>query len=302
MTISAAHIRFQDYEFEYQVTTGLWRWKTRMDVSGSIPSFQVRDVVSPFGLFRDTIPIPGEVVQAMSDSITQIQQNFPPEILIGPPATVGFEVDEGRGFSLPETVVLTNTGVFGSLLGATLSTSAPYVSVSPANVGNLASNEAGSFDVVVDSTDLLAVNSPYNETVTVQDSNATNTPQTLAVTITVRPKAEISASPLTLGFSVSKPIVGPFPAIPSQAFTVENTGPAGSILEFQVQRLTNLSDNWLASFAPVSGTLASGGTQTINVSVAPIEGLLPGTYQETLRVSGYSSNSFVDVLVQLVIT
>lgn len=303
MTISAAHIRFQDYEFQYQVTTGgVWRWKTRMDVSGSVPFFEIRDITSPFGLLRDSIPIPGVVVQAMSESIDQIKQNFPPTILVGPPSSLAIEVDEGRGFSDTETVVLTNSGTFGSLLGATLTTSAPYVVVSPSLVGNLAANENGSFDVSVDSTDLLAVNSPYNELVTVQDPLATNTPQTLPVVITVRPKATIDITPASLGFSVSKPITGPYPAIPSQAFTIENTGSAGSVLDFQVQKLTNLSDDWLSAFSPVSGSLVSGGTQVVNVSVAPIEGLLTGTYQETLRISGYSTNSFVDILVQLVIT
>lgn len=300
--VTAANIRFQDYQFDVQTPTGTWRWTTRMDVSGSIPSFLVRDIQSPWGLFRDTIPIPGDVVQAMSSSIDQIRLNFPPKILIGPPVSLLFEVDEGRGFSAPQAVVLTNDGVFGSLLGTSITTSAPYVSTAPANVGNLATNESGSFSVSVDSTDLLAVAGPYNEQVVVQDPNATNTPQTLPVTINVRPKAVILASPLVLNFTVSKPFTGPYPVIPSQQVTLQNTGPLGSVLAYQIQRLTALSSDWLVSFAPSIGSLGSGGSQTITVAVAPIEGLSVGTYQETLRISGYSTNSFVDVLIQLVIT
>lgn len=213
-----------------------------------------------------------------------------------------FEVDEGRGFSSAQEVVLTNDGVFGSLLGASLVTSAAYVSVSPANVGNLAANESGSFDVSVNSVDLTTANSPYNELVTIQDANATNTPQTLPVTINVRPKATVSVAPMVLSFSVTAPVSGPFPGIPSQQITVGNTGPASSVLDFQIQRLTGLSGDWLSSFSPVTGSLASGGTQVSTVSVAPIEGLARGTYQETLRVNGYSTNSYVDILVQLVIS
>ncbi len=300
--MTAAAIRFQDYQYQHQISTGTWRWTTRMDVSGSIPSYSVRDIISPYGILRDSIPIPGEVVEAMSGSITEIQSNFPPSILVGPPASISFEVDEGRGFSAAQTVTLTNNGVFGSLLGATLSASASYVSVSPANVGNLAANESGAFEVSVNSTSLLSANSPYNETVTIQDSNASNNPQALDVEIVVRPKATIDVSPLTLAFSATAPVTGPFDPIPTQQFIVENTGPSGSVLDYQVQRVTGLSDDWLSSFAPVTGILTSGASNTITVAVAPISGLARGTYQETLRISGYSDNSYVEILIQLVIS
>jgi len=300
--LSAANIRYQDYQYQHQLATGSWRWTTRMDVSGSTPLYSVRDIVSPYGILRDSIPIPGDVVEAMSSSITEIQANFPPSILIGPPSSLTFDVDEGRGYSLPQEVVLTNDGVFGSLLGSSLAASATYVSVSPANVGNLAVNESGSFEVSVNSTDLINANSPYIESVVIQDANASNTPQSLPVTINVRPKATIYVSPVVLAFSVTAPVTGPFPPIPSQQLTVENTGPADSVLDFQIQRLTGLSDDWLSGFSPASGTLVSGGTQVANVTCAPVVGLARGTYTEALRVSGYSSNSYVDVLVQLVIS
>ena len=302
MPITAASIRFQDYQFQTVINTGTWRWTTRMDVSGSVPAFSVRDITSPYGILRDTIPIPGEVVQAMNESIDEITANFPPNILMGPPASLTFEVDEGRGFSDAQNVVITNDGVFGSLLGVTLSSSASYVVTSPANVGNMAANESGAFDVAVNSTDLLNLNSPYNETISVQDPSASNNPQLFDVTIIVRPKAAIDIAPALLAFTVVAPITGPFPPIPSQQFTLENTGPAGSVLDYQIQSLTGLSDDWLSSFSPVSGTLTSGGQQIVNVAVAPIEGLARGTYQETLRISGYSNNSYVDLLVQLVIS
>jgi len=302
LPISAASIRFQDYQFQHVITTGSWRWTTRMDVTGSIPVFSIRDIFSPYGILRDSIPLPGEVVQAMNSSIDEITANFPANIFMGPPSSLTFEVDEGRGWSDAQNVVITNDGVFGSLLGVTLSTSASHVVTSPANVGNLAANESGAFDVTVDSANLLNLNSPYNETISVQDPNATNNPQTFDVSIIVRPKAIVAIAPVQLGFTVIAPLVGPFPPIPSQQFTLENTGPAGSVLEYQIQRLTGLSDDWLSSFSPVSGTLTSGGQQIVNVATAPIEGMARGTYQETLRISGYSDNSYVDLLVQLVIT
>jgi hypothetical protein len=274
-----------------------------MDVTGTSPTFQILGITTPYGILRDSIPIPGDVVQAMGDSITEITSNFPPSILLTPPSSpLVFEVDEGRGFSVAQNVILTNNGVFGSLLGTSITSSAAYVSVSPANVGNLAASESGSFDVAVDSTSLLSSSSPYSETVDIQDPAATNTPQTLPITINVRPKATIDATPVLLNFSVIKPLDGSdFPPIPSQPLTVENTGPSGSVLDFQIQALTGTAVNWLSGFAPVTGTLTSGATQITNVSVAPIASMATGTYQEVLRISGYSTNSYMDVTVKLVI-
>lgn len=299
--IAAANIQSQDFRFSVATARGTWRWVTRMDVSGLAPVFLVCEVLTPTGLLRDTIPIPGDVIEAMSDSITQLRDNFQPHILIGPPTSLTFTVDEGRGFSPPQAVILTNNGIYGSLLAATLTTSASYVTTTPGAVGNLASNETGQFVVAVDSTNLVAVDSPYTETVTVHDVRAGNTPQTLPVTINVRPKATIARSPGQLNFSVAKPFPGTFPPIPSQQFTLSNTGPSGSVLDYQIQRLTDTSNDWLVSYAPLSGLVAGGSSQLITVAVAPIESLSCGIYQETLRISGYSTNSFVDVVVQLTI-
>lgn len=273
-----------------------------MDVSGATPVFSIRDILSPYGILRDSIAIPGSVVSAMATSITELQSNFPSNILVGPPASIIFDVDEGRGFSADQAVTLTNTGAFGSLLGATLSTSAAFVTVSPGVLGNLSANESGMFSVAVNSRDLLVGASPYHEVVLIQSSGATNSPQTLDVIINVRPKAQIVLDRAVLGFSAVAPVGGPFAPVPTQQFVVTNSGPAGSVLNFQIQRVTGLSDSWLASFAPVVGELSSGMSQTITVAVLPHAGLSRGTYRETLRVSGYSSNSYADILLQLVVT
>lgn len=302
MPVSAANISAQDVGFSVTVNGRLWRWKTRMDVSGATPVFQILDIITPFGMLRDSIPLPGEVVQGMSESIESLMANFKPTILVGPPTSLSFAVDEGRGFAEGQNVPLTNSGVYGSLLSAILTTSAPYIHVSPSVVGNLASNVAGSFEVQVDSTDLLATSSPYSGTITIQDETATNNPRTLPITITVRPKAVIDTNLDTVYFTVVRPVSGPFPPVSSEQFQVQNTGPTGSVLEFQIVRLTGLSQNWLSNFTPVYGTLNASGNQTISVYVDPVEGLMPGTYEETLRISGYSANEYVDVLIQLVIT
>lgn len=297
----ASNLKFHDYQFEVAVPTGKWRWTTRLDVSQSNPVYSVRDIISPYGLLRDSIPLPEVVVKGMADSIEELRSNFSPHILVGPPTSLTFTVDEGRGFSLSQDVILTNDGVFGSVLGMTITSSAAYVRAVPANIGNLAINESGSFDVDVTSTTLVAADSPYNETLTVQDPGATNSPQVIPVTIVVRPKSTVGCTPTSLSFSVVKPLVGDFPSIPTQNFTVQNLGLSGSILEYEVNKLTGLSD-WLTGITPSSGQLNSGGSEAVTVTVHPPSNLMQGIYTETLRVAGYSTNNYVDVEIQLVIT
>ena len=302
MSISAASISAQDVGFFVNSGGRTWRWKTRMDVSGASPVFQVIDIVSPWGPLRDSIPLPGDVVQGMSDSIVALKANFKPLILVGPPSSLTFSVDEGRGFSLPLNATVTNVGVYGSLLSPNLVVSAPYIHVDPSVVPHLASNQEGVFQVSIDSTDLLSSSSPYSGTISLQDPTSVNSPQSLPITIVVRPKAVIALNVALVTFTATRPLSGPYPSIATQQFTVQNSGASGSSLDFQIVRLTGLSQNWLASFTPVTGVLGASGTLNITVTVAPVDGLMPGTYEETLRVSGYSFNDFVDVLIRLVIT
>src|SRR5690606_1935235 len=267
---------------------------------GAAPRFMVSGIISPFGILRDSIPIPGDVVEAMADSITEVKRQFPPAILVGPPSALTFSITEGQGFSLPQEVVLTNNGVFGSLLAATLTSSSPAVVVSPAQIGKLSSNETGSFDVAVNGAGLLALNRPDAAVITIQAPSATNAPQVLPVTIDVLPQAEIAAAPAELEFSVVKPLSGAFPVIPSQTMVIQNVGPSGSVLEWQLQRAACIP--WLASFGPVHGTLASGQSEVVTVAVAPPVATLKGTYIEALKITGFSTNQAVDVTLRLTVT
>jgi len=298
-TIPLSTLQYQDYQFQVSLPCGAWKWVTRIDVSQSTVSTEVRDIVSPYGLLRDSIPIPGEVVQAMADSIVEMLLAYRPSILLAP-LTLDFVVDEGRGVSEAKSVTVTNNGILGSLLAVTITSSAAYVAALPANIGGLASNESGRFDVSVDSASLLAINSPYSATLTVQSSSATNSPQTVAVNIVVRPLSEITVLPTSLTFNVAKPLTGPYPPIPSQQINLTNSGPPTSVLDYQIRQL--VGSTWLTSYSPVYGSLNGGASQPITVTVAPSASLASGSYNETLRFTGYSSNMSVDVPVTLNIT
>lgn len=295
----ASSLKFHDYQYAWQVAQGTWKWTVRMDVSGPSPTFQVRDIVSPYGLLRDSIPLPGDIVAKMAASIDELGQLFSPRMLLSA-TSFTITTDEGRGFSAAEAATLTNSGSYGSILNASLTSSAAYLKVAPANLSGLASGVTGNFGISVDSTPLLAASSPYSGTITVQDPNATNNPQTITVSMVVRPKATVHPTPDDLAFTATGPVGGPWLPVPSMTFQVVNTGPSGSVLDYQIQKLTNNSP-WLTSFTPSYGTLASNVSQTITVSVVPVPNTAPGTYTEYLRVSGYSTNQYADVLITLTI-
>ena len=294
-----ANLQTQSYKFELATSSGRWRWATVMDVSGASPTFHVTDIVTPVGRLRDSMPIPGSVVEAMASSIEDIKSQFPPEILLGP-LTLTFDVDEGRGFSEEVPVNITNTGVFGSLLAVAITSDAGYMTATPGQIGSLLSQETGVFKVSVDSSQLTAAEGPYYQNIMVEDPMATNSPQAVTVTINVRPLSTISILPSNnmLTFSVVKPLTGDFPVIPTQTFTIQNTGPADSVLDWQIQRAG--CSPWL-SFSPVSDTLTSGQTKIVTVSIQPEASLARGTYTETLRVSGYSSNQYIDFVVEFTV-
>jgi hypothetical protein len=296
----ASNLQSQDYRYKFQTLSGYWSWVTRLDTSQAQPKFEVRDVISPFGLLRDSVPIPGDVVQAMADSIGEIQQAFAPSILAFP-TSLTFTVDEGRGFSEAQQVQISNNGVYGSLLSASFTTTDAYLRVSPSSLGGLSFNEGGVVDLTVDSTSLTNANSPYAASVTIQDAAATNSPVVISVAVVVRPKANILVAPTSLNFTVIKPLTGDFPPVPSQSFILTNTGPASSLLNYLIQRLIGCSE-WLVDVSPYTGTLTGGSSQSVLVTVAPPSNMGTGTYTETLRVSGYSDNSYQDVTVTLTIT
>lgn len=295
----ASNLQTQDYQYAVQVPQGTWRWKTRVDVSKPIVCFEIRDIVSPFGFLRDNIPLSGTVVQAMAESITELQQAFAP-LIVSTPTTLTFIVNEGQGFSTPQAITVTNGGVYGSLLSPSITSSAAYLVATPANMGTLAFGASGQTQVTVDSTSLLAVSSPYSATLSVQDPNATNNPQTVNVTINVLPIATIALSPTALSF-VASGFNGTFPPVPSQTFQIQNTGLSGSVLTYSIQKLIG-SSPWLTSFAPNTGTVNGGSFVNVTVAVAPPPGTLPGTYTETLRVSGYSTNMYQDLAVTLTVS
>lgn len=297
----ASALRKHDLQFREDTTAGPWEWTTRMDLTGARPAFQVLNVWSPWGNLRDSIPIPGAVILAMQASIAEMQSQFEPNILLGPPTSFTITLDEGRGESDGDDVLVTNNGVYGSLLGVSITSDETWLRASTNLLGNLAFNESGTFQLFADSTDLIATSSPYSATITLTDEGAGNNPVTIPVTVVVRPKATITVDDSLLIFTVVKPVSGSFPSVPTQTFTLSNSGLSGSLLDYQIQKLCNVSP-WLMAYNPATGTLEDGEEQIITVTVVVPDGTALGTFEETLRISGYSSNSYTDVTIRLIVS
>ena len=273
-----------------------------MDVSGAYPVFKVQGIITPYGLLRDSIPIPGAIILKMAESINEMGQAYSPTIAVGPPTVLTFIVNEGQGFSHPQAVGVTNIGNYGSILCASLSSSAPYLAIHPSTLGRISVSESASFDVTVNSAQLTVDMNPVAATIILQDPRATNNLVTFPVEIVVLPKAHIVLSPVTLAFYATHPPQGMhYPPVPAQQFSLMNQGATGSVLDYQIEKLHGCTP-WLSNYSPPVGEVVGGATQPITVGVCPSINMNPGTYTETLRVSGYSDNYHADIIVQLVIS
>ena len=291
------------YAFTKSRPEGVWRWVISATIGPYAVTFVVRNIQTPYGPFgglrnaSEDIPLPLDIVQAMTDAAIQVQTSFTPTTQVLP-SSLTFTVDEGYGESEPQSLSITNTGPFGSFLSPLLTPLDSFVLPIPLQGTTLSSGESSSPMVSVDSADLLAISSPYSTSLTVSDITATIV--TVPVTINVRPLAEITLSTLLISATTTYLPGNTFTAIPVLTFTVTNTGPIGSILIYRVKKLIGLSD-WLTGMDPQSGTLSSGSPEIISLTLTPYVGMMTGTYSETLRVFGYSSNKHVDVKIQLIV-
>ncbi|MDI6793079.1 MAG: thrombospondin type 3 repeat-containing protein, partial [bacterium] len=209
-------------------------------------------------------------------SVTLTVSEAPPTISLDPTSLI-FAAAEGDSNPAGQTFVVSNTG--GGSLNWTASDNAGWLSVSPASGVNT------TVTVSIDITGLSA--GTHTAAITVSDLNASNSPQTVSVTLTVSeaPPA-ISLDPTSLIFTATEG--GSNPA--DQTFEVSNTG-GGSL-------------NWTASDDATWLLLSptSGINTTVTVSV-DITGLSAGTYTATITVSNAAAtNSPRTVAVSLTIS
>jgi hypothetical protein len=290
--------------FKQQSTGGYWSWTvTANNIVGVNQLYQVENILSPFGKLYDVaVGIPADIIQAMSDSITQIQQQYAPLLALVQPysTSISVAVTEGDPNVSITTIPVQNVGSFGSFMTVTASPSVSWLTVSPASIAGIGKGEQGQLAVQLLPASLLSSISPYYGYINVQDNRNPPTLIPINFNVTVLPRPVITTTPTSVALSFSLITMSPGG---SQQLVVTNSGPVNSVLNFTATKLLNNS-LWL-DFTPTGGgPLAPSQSTIITLSIIPtgVPGV-PGTYVETLRItSANASNSPVDVQVSLIVS
>lgn len=287
-------------QFELESVGGIWRWTTRANnINNFGQRYEVIDITSPFGpLFSINVPLPGEVVLAMSGSISNLQQQLQASILVSSPIPPNFYIVVTEGAAVQDVggVVVINNGAFGSFLTANASPNVPWLTAAPAQAVGIPQNSTASFLIRVNPALLLAANSPFLGVINISNQDVPAQVVTSNVVVTVLPKPTIAVSPTLVNFTQT---CGS-PTASSVSVTVSNTGPVNSTMDFVVAKVNN-SSNWLL-VNPVSGGPLPGGGSTAVIFSLDITKIpqIAGTYADTIRFqSPTASNSFIDVPVNL---
>lgn len=258
----------------------------------------ISDITSPWGLIGSiSVSIPSDVMKSMVESLTQVQEQFRPIVTFTDPSysSLTSSVVEGDSDVLIGSVVVVNTGAFGSFANITASCSSPWIRVTPTAVSGVAKNESASFDIWVIPSLMLSGSSPYSGSVVFQDGMNSVTSN---ISVVVNPRPEILLTPTVLGFTynISSDVIGSIPTL-----DVENSGPSGSILNFTVGKVQNTSP-WLIIDDSSFSDIASGDAVTVNFSLNPSSfPSLTGVYTEILRVSSTTASN-TPVLIPVTLT
>lgn len=183
------------------------------------------------------------------------------------PIKLAFSSTQGGSNPSGQAIAISNSGT--GKLSWNVSTNAAWLSLSP-NSGT----GPGSFTVTAIVPGLAA--GTYSADITVAATGATNTPQTIPVSLTVSNAAptstispsSISLSPVSLALSSTQGGNDP-----SGAVAISNAG--SGILSWSV----STDASWLSLF-PTSGTAPSSFTATANIA-----GMAAGTYSATISLT-----------------
>lgn len=280
---------------------GRWTWKVISSSSDpECVKYSISDILTPWGYVGSiSVPIPSEVIESMTESLISVQEQFRPNIGFVDPSfsSVSATVVEGDSDILIETIVIMNTGAFGSFANIQASSSSPWIRVSPTEHGGVVKNNTAAFDIYLKPSMMVNADSPYSGTVSFTDGYNTISS---SISVIVNPRPEILVNPTVLGFSynITTDTQGSIPTL-----SVENSGPAGSSLDFTLGKVQNTSP-WLIINEMSGSGLESGDvfSVTFGLNQASFPSLA-GVYTEILRVSSNTaSNSPILIPVTFTIT
>lgn len=200
------------------------------------------------------------------------------------PASLSFSATEGGASPAVQTLTIRNTGA-GTLGSPTVlvTSSTAWLTVNaPA-----ASGADWTVGVSAATGSLTSAGSPYHGQITVSYAGATNTPQTVDVTVTVA-----SASQPTMSLSALSPFratAGDPTPIAGQSLQVSNVG-AGTLAAPTASTPSYTPDPGVAWLAVGARTGSAGGPYAFPLG-ATVTGLSPGTYTATFSVSAAGASN-----------
>ena len=190
------------------------------------------------------------------------------------PTSLSTSTDEGTNAS-DQTLEVWNSG--GGTLDYTITDDVGWLSLSPTS--GTSTGEHDTITVTYDTSGLSAGN--YSATITISDSSASNSPQTIPLSLTVNAQV-VSPPRISLSTSSLSNSITEGSNASSQTFTVRNSG--GGTLSYSISD----NRNWL-SVSLSSGT-STGEQDTITVNYNT-SGLTSGTYNGTITISDPNSEN-----------
>ncbi len=291
------------FSFQQISVGGVWEWSVQaLNNSGLPQPFQIVNIITPYGRFADAdIPIPGDVITAMAQSVLSMQGQLAPLLaLVNGINTFNILVTEGDPLLYVASVSVQNAGAFGSSMNATASPAQPWLGTSPSFLNSLGKGDQGIFNISVNPATLLASGSPFSGTVNLQDNRIPSTviPITIVVTVLPRPAIQVLDGPITFTYSLSTGTVG----MGAGTVRILNAGPPNSVLNFTLGKTQNCSP-WLQLSTLSGGPIAAGGQVSVSATLLPAQvPMLAGTLTETIQVmSTNASNSPQTFDVNLII-
>jgi uncharacterized lipoprotein YmbA len=196
--------------------------------------------------------------------------------------SLSFEGIQGDPNPSPQTFRIRNSGV--QALNYQISADQEWISVSPTS-----GSSTGEWDEIEVSINISNLSQgSYEGNVTVSAENASNSPQTLTIQLTVF-SSTIELDKTSLSFEGTKGEANPSP----QTFRIRNSGPG--TLNYQI----STDKDWI-SVSPLSGS-STGEWDEIEVSI-DISNLSQGTHQGNVTVSAENaSNSPQTLTIQLTV-
>lgn len=290
------------FEFQTQSIGGTWRWSV---ISNHIPGYssscQVDNIRTPFGILQQTlIPIPDDVIFAISQSIQDIKNQFAPLMHLVSPSSLLFTgvATEGDPALSLGSLVVQNIGAFGSFMDVSATSGSPWIFVDPVTESDIARNDIGTFNLSASPVNLLSASSPYSGTVNLQDNRSPSTTVTATVVLTINPRPVISPSVVNLGFVF---YASTYSSTGSQQLVIQNIGPINSTLNTTFAKVGN--QPWW-TFTPNNvGPLSSGSSGIVTISIVNANSPMnQGTYIDKLRIiSPNASNSPIDITITLTV-